>query len=137
MHDAFIAAVLTNGEDVQRVVHLGRRFTATQRTALQWHDPICGRKGCTNRLRLEYDHFDDWAHTHTTRVTAAKRFCHPCHELKTRGWTVSAPDAHGQCTFTPPDRTSVAGAAADAVAAQRSRRRRGTRTEQPPLPDTG
>ena len=68
LDDAFIAVVLTKGEDVQKVVHLGRRFTATQRTALQWQDPICARQGCSNRLRLEYDHFEDWADTHTTRV---------------------------------------------------------------------
>ncbi len=102
MDDAFVAAVLTNGDDVQRVVHLGRRFTATQRTALQWQDPVCARNGCTNRLGLEYDHFDDWAHTHTTRVDAAKRFCRTCHRLKTTGWHVSPPDTDGQCTFTPP-----------------------------------
>ena len=102
MDDAFVAAVLTKGEAVQRVVHLGRRFTATQRTALQWQDPVCARKGCTNRLGLEYDHFEDWATTHTTRVDAAKRFCRACHRLKTTGWRVSLPDDDGQCTFTPP-----------------------------------
>ncbi len=117
MGDAFIAAVLTNGDDVQRVVHLGRRFTATQRTALQWHDPICARQGCSNRLGLEYDHFEDWATTQTTRVPAAKRFCRACHQLKTAGWHVSPPDTHGQCTFTPPGRAPT--------------------TTQPPLPDTG
>ena len=110
LDDAFVAVVLTKGEDVQKVVHLGRRFTATQRTALQWQDPICARKGCSNRLRLEYDHFEDWATTHTTRVPAARRFCHPCHQLKSAGWQVSEPDANGQCTFTPPDLTAVADA---------------------------
>jgi hypothetical protein len=135
LDDAFVAAVLTKGEDVQKVVHLGRRFTANQRTALQWQHPICARKGCSNRLGLEYDHFEDWADTHTTRVPAAKRFCHPCHELKSRGWRVSEPDADGQCTFTPPDRRSVADAAASAVQAQRRRRR--AAGPAPPLPDTG
>jgi hypothetical protein len=117
MADAFVAAVLTRGEDVQRVVHLGRRFTATQRTALQWHDPVCARKGCGNRLGLEYDHLEDWAATHTTRVPAAKRFCRGCHRLKSTGWHVSEPDADGQCTFTKPERAPTA--------------------TQPPLPDTG
>lgn len=129
MDDAFLAAVLTKGEQVQRVVHLGRRFTATQRTALQWQNPICARKGCTNRLGLEYDHFEDWAHTHTTRVEAAKRFCRACHRLKTIGWVVSPPDGDGQCTFTPPDQASVADAARTAVTAQRARR-----TPPPPEP---
>jgi hypothetical protein len=134
--DAFIAVVLTKGQDVHKVVHLGRRFTATQRTALQWQDPICARQGCSNRLRLEYDHFEDWADTHTTRVPAARRFCHPCHELKSRGWRVSQPDADGQCTFTPPPwHDEVAEAAAGAIRAQR-RRRRAT-GPAPPLADTG
>jgi hypothetical protein len=83
-------------------VHLGRRFTSEQRTALQWLDPICARKGCSNRLGLEYDHFEDWADTHTTRVEAAHRFCKGDHRLKTLGWLVSEPDEDGQCTFTPP-----------------------------------
>ena len=100
--NAFLAAIVTKGTEITKVVHLGRRFTSEQRTALQWRDPICARKGCDNRLGLEYDHFEDWADTHTTRVDAGRRFCPPCHRLKTLGWTVSDPDADGQCTFTPP-----------------------------------
>ena len=102
MANAFLAAVVTKGTEITKVVHLGRRFTSEQRTALQWRDPVCARKGCANRLGLQYDHFDDWAHTRTTRVAAAKRFCPPCHRLKTIGWHVSTPDTNGQCTFTPP-----------------------------------
>ena len=135
LDDAFLAAVVTKGDDVQSVAHLGRRFTAKQRTALQWQDPICARKGCSNRLRLEYDHFDDWATTHTTRVPAAKRFCHPCHELKSHGWQVSGPDHNGECTFTPPDLRDVATAAAAAVQARRRRTR--TNGPAPPRVDTG
>jgi hypothetical protein len=135
MDDAFVAAVLTKGEDVQKVVHLGRKFKSTQRTAMQWQDPICARKGCSNRLRLEYDHFEDWADTHTTRVPAAKRFCCACHRLKSTGWRVSDPDENGECTFTPPDRTAVADEAAKAIRAVRRRPRASGLS--PPLPDTG
>ena len=102
MENAFLAAIVTKGTEITKVVHLGRRFTSEQRTALQWRDPICARKGCDNRLGLEYDHFEDWADTHTTRVGAGRRFCSSCHRLKSRGWKVSEPDADGQCTFTPP-----------------------------------
>jgi hypothetical protein len=102
MDDAFLAAIVTKGTEITKVVHLGRRFTSEQRTALQWRDPVCARLGCDNRLGLQYDHFEDWAHTHTTRVEAGRRFCPPCHRLKTLGWNVSSPDADGQCTFTPP-----------------------------------
>ena len=102
MDNAFLAAIVTKGTDITKVVHLGRRFTSEQRTALQWRDPVCARKGCDNRLGLQYDHFEDWAHTRTTRVDAGRRFCTPCHRLKTLGWNVSEPDTNGQCTFTPP-----------------------------------
>jgi len=92
-------------------------------------------QSCTNRLGLEYDHFEDWATTHTTRVEAAKRFCPACHQLKSRGWRVSQPDANGECTFTPPDLKTVADAAAHAIQARRRRTR--TTGPAPPLPDTG
>ena len=135
MGDAFLAAVLTKGDDVQKVVHLGRKFRSTQRTALQWQNPICARKGCANRLGLEYDHFEDWATTHTTRVGAAKRFCHPCHQLKSRGWRVSEPDDTANAPSPHPTSTTVADAAASAVQARRRRTR--TTGPAPPLPDTG
>ena len=130
MDDAFIAAVLTKGEDVQKVVHLGRRFNATQRTALQWQDPICARKGCSNRLRLEYDHFEDWANTHTTRVRPPSGSATPA--------TSSSPAAGGSPTPTPtasapsphPPPTQIADAAATAIATQQ-RRRRHHRTRTP------
>ena len=109
MQDAFLAAVLTDGTEIHQVVHLGRRFKSLQKTVLQWQDPICARKGCSNRLGLEYDHFEDWALTHTTRTTAAKRFCHTCHGLKSSGWIVSEPDADGQCTFTAPPKPTARG----------------------------
>ena len=137
MDNAFLAAVVTKGTEITKVTHLGRRFTSEQRTALQWRDPVCARKGCDNRLGLQYDHFEDWAHTHTTRVGAAKRFCTPCHRLKTIGWHVSAPDTNGKCTFTPPlasatpppgGSTVVTGLADAAHAALRSRRNALART---------
>jgi hypothetical protein len=113
MRDAFLAAVVTDGTEIGKVIHLGRRFKSEQRTVLQWQDPICARQGCSNRLGLEYDHFEDWALTRTTRTTAAKRFCHSCHALKTVGWIVSEPDAEGQCTFTAPPKARAAGRALD------------------------
>jgi len=116
MGDAFVAAIFTKGDDITKVVHLGRRFTATQRTALQWQDPICARRGCTNRVGLEYDHFEDWATTHTTRVEAGKRFCRACHRLKTTGWTVEPPDTDGQCHFSEPDPAAQLAAARQAAA---------------------
>jgi hypothetical protein len=113
MHDAFLAAVVTDGTEIGKVVHFGRKFKSMQKTVLQWQDPVCARLGCSNRLGLEYDHFEDWALTHTTRTTAGKRFCHDCHALKTAGWTVSEPDADGQCTFAPPPSATARGTPLD------------------------
>ena len=103
MNDAFIAAILTKGEDVTRVVHLGRQFTAKQKTALQWRDPECCVKGCTNTLRLEYDHDTGWANTHTSQVDDADRLCHTDHKKKTAGWYLAAADPTGKRPLLPPD----------------------------------
>jgi len=46
MQDAFLAAVVTDGVDIRRVVHLGRHPTEMQRTALQVRDPCCVIPGC-------------------------------------------------------------------------------------------
>ena len=100
--DAFVAAVLTNGTDICSVVHLGRRHTALQRTALQWRDPECARRGCANTVRLEYEHREDWAHTHATKVTASDRLCHDDHKLKTEhGWMLV--EGTGKRPMVPPD----------------------------------
>jgi hypothetical protein len=131
--EAFVAVVLTKGVDVQRVVHLGRRFRAVQRTALQWTDPVCARRGCSNRLRLQYDHFEDWAHTRTTRVWSGKRFCDPCHRLKSSGWIVSSPDADGKCDFRPPPGDAAAALAEAVDHAVTVRRARAAGREPPAL----
>ena len=102
MQDAFIAAVLTDGEAVTTVVHLGRKFTAKQKTALQWRDPECCIEGCTNTVRLEYDHDTGWAKTHTTTVDDADRLCHGDHKKKTAGWYLTAANANGKRRLIPP-----------------------------------
>jgi hypothetical protein len=87
LDDAFVAAVLTKGTDIRKVVHLGRRPTALQQTALQWRDPTCAVDGCPNRLGLEIDHNTGWCHTHTTELDDLAPLCHHHHWLKTyEGW---------------------------------------------------
>lgn len=100
--DAFLAVVLTKGTDICSVTHLGRRHTALQVTALQWRDPECTRLGCANTVGLEYDHRDDWAHTHVTRVDQSDRLCHHDHKLKTeQGWMLE--NGSGKRRLLPPD----------------------------------
>jgi hypothetical protein len=101
MHDAFVAALLTKGTDICSVVHLGRRFTALQRTAQEWRDPECAVLGCHRSGRLERDHRDDWAHTHETRFESSDRYCSIHHDLKTtEGWMLEA--GTGKRRFLPP-----------------------------------
>ena len=85
MNEAFLALLVTRGKDVCTVVHLGRQFTEVQKTALEWRDPECVVRGCHGTVRLERDHREDWAATHTTRVWSADRLCHHHHLLKTQG----------------------------------------------------
>jgi hypothetical protein len=73
-----------------------------RRTALQWQDPTCARRGCGNRLGLENDHLDDWALTHTTRTVSGKRWCRACHRLKSSGWIVGPMGDDGKHDLYPP-----------------------------------
>jgi len=86
---AFLAAVVTKGVDVLSVAHLGRQFTAHQRTALEFRDPECTVLGCNRTIGLERDHRTNWADTHVTRVDDADHLCQHHHDLKTyNGWAL-------------------------------------------------
>jgi hypothetical protein len=146
MDNAFVAAVLTRGTEITKVVHLGRRFTSEQRTVLQWQDATCARRSCGRSLGLEYDHLEDWARTRTTRTTSAKRWCRACHRLKSAGWTVGPPDANGKHDLLPPagsgrtigdDERDVDEQLADAVARARRVREAGELVGAAPLFDSG
>jgi hypothetical protein len=84
------------------VVHLGRRPTALQRTALQWLSPSCTREGCGHSARLQIDHDIDWAVTHTTRLDSLDLLCDHDHDLKTRfGWALE--EGNGKPRLLPPE----------------------------------
>ena len=85
--DPFLAAVVTDGVDVQSVVHLGRRPTSVQQTALEFTNPVCSRADCGRSARLEADHRLDWHHTRHTRLDELDLLCGADHDLKThQGW---------------------------------------------------
>jgi len=66
-------------------VHLGRKATALQRTALEWlSGGECSIEGCTSPARLEIDHVADWADTKVTRLGDLAMPCGHHHDLKTR-----------------------------------------------------
>ena len=63
--DAFITSVTTKGTEIDKVIHLGRKPTVLQKTALEWFSAgECSTVGCTNPARIEIDHVADWADTH-------------------------------------------------------------------------
>jgi hypothetical protein len=99
--DAALAIVLTKGQDVVNVTHLGRRSTAHQLTALEWSQPRCAVIGCPRRARLEIDHRLDWAQTGHTKFTELDRLCSDHHDLKTyESWQLTT--GAGRRPMVPP-----------------------------------
>ena len=99
--DPFLAAVVTRGEAVVGVAHLGRRPTANQQTALEWLYPTCAVEGCSAVAWLENDHREDWAKTHRTVFDLLDRLCTHHHDLKSLdGWGLV--EGRGKRPFVPP-----------------------------------
>ena len=88
--DAFLAAVVTRGNDVATVAHLGRQPTAFQRTALEWLNPTCAAEGCHTGVRLEADHRVNWSKVALTQLANLDLLCAHHHDLKTySGWALA------------------------------------------------
>jgi hypothetical protein len=82
--DGFLEIVLTKGVDVRNVVHLGRRATAIQRTALLERDGYrCTGDRCDQQHGLEIDHIKGWAITRTTTLDDLQLRCRWDHRQKT------------------------------------------------------
>ncbi|HVF13196.1 MAG TPA: DUF222 domain-containing protein, partial [Acidimicrobiales bacterium] len=100
--DPFLTAVVTRGQELLGVAHLGRRPNALQQTALQWLYPSCANEACSAQARLDYDHRLDWASTHFTVLDLLDRLCSHCHALKTRhNWSLV--EGRGKRALVPPD----------------------------------
>jgi hypothetical protein len=101
---AFIAGIVTHGTDIVALRHLGRRPTALQRTVLEWETAgTCAVEGCTNNVRIEIDHVDPWAHTHTTDIDQLAGICVHCHRRKTHhGYTLGPRLPTGKRHLHPP-----------------------------------
>ncbi len=98
----FVAAVITKGEQLTGVAHLGRAPTAKQQSALEWLYPTCAALGCCATARLERDHRLDWADTHVTMLDWLDRLCSHHHDLKTRkNWMLV--DGRGKRAFVAPE----------------------------------
>jgi hypothetical protein len=102
MTDAFVAAVLTDGTDITKVVHLGRKATALQTTALQAAGIRCQRLGCGRTEGLQLDHRADWSRTKQTEIGELDWLCRYDHSLKTLyGWQLEP--GTGPRRLHPPD----------------------------------
>jgi hypothetical protein len=100
--DPFLTAVVTKGQKLVGVAHLGRRPNALQQTALQWLYPSCANQACSAQARLDYDHRLDWSRTHFTVLDLLDRLCPHCHALKTRqNWSLV--EGRGKRALVPPE----------------------------------
>jgi Domain of unknown function (DUF222) len=100
--DPFLTAIVTKGEEVVGVAHLGRRPNAHQQSALEWLYPTCAAEGCNSVAFLENDHREDWAKTKFTVLELLDRLCGHHHDLKTaEGWALV--EGRGKRAFVPPD----------------------------------
>jgi len=100
--DPFLAAVVTNAQQLLGVAHLRRRPKRAQQTALEWLYPVCANEACNALTFLENDHRADWADTHITVLDLMDRLCNHDHDLKTRcGWALV--DGAGRRAFVAPD----------------------------------
>lgn len=99
--DPFVAAILTRGQTLTGVAHLGRAPSAHQHTALEWLYPSCAVEGCAAQAHLQVDHRLEWSKTHFTALDLLDRLCAHHHNLKTRNnWALV--DGTGKRTFVAP-----------------------------------
>lgn len=87
--DAFLKAVLHDGVDIHRVVHLGRRPPAEILTALRIGAPpsfegaVCAEEACERRYHLEMHHVDPVANGGATTLDNLRFECPPHHRERT------------------------------------------------------
>jgi hypothetical protein len=103
--EAFAVALIEDGCDVRRVVHLGRRVTALQRSALEARGYRCEVPGCEVTWGLEIDHDQDWAFTRVTTLDDLSWKCGYHHHERTHlGARLTGPV--GDRTWIAPDGTT-------------------------------
>ncbi len=85
--DAFLKVVLHDGVDIQKICHVGRKYTAELRTALDLGPvPDFTGKACTeckSTVGLERDHEVPVARTGRSSISNVVSRCHRCHAEKT------------------------------------------------------
>lgn len=88
---AYLKLFITDGVDVQSVVHHGRAIPAHVLSALDERDPVCVVPGCTAARGLEVDHWQvPFAEGGPTALWNLAKLCRHHHDLKTyRGWELT------------------------------------------------
>lgn len=99
--ESVLKLVITKGQDVLNVTHLGRGPTIAQRVALWCSQPTCSVEGCP-RTFTQIDHRDDWHRVRETRLENLDRLCTFHHRLKTTQDWALVPGT-GKRAFVPPD----------------------------------
>jgi hypothetical protein len=101
--DAIVHLILTRGQAVAGVVHLGRGPSAAPKIALLWTQPMCSRAGCEQPwTRTQVDHRTPWARAPETTLENLDRLCPHDHRLKTHhGWALV--HGTGRRDMVPPD----------------------------------
>ncbi|MCB1031613.1 MAG: HNH endonuclease, partial [Acidimicrobiales bacterium] len=100
--DPFIAAITTNGTDIQKVVHLGRGLNTHQRTAIEAMGLRCSNIACNQTIALQIDHRDPWTTNNQTVLDNQDPLCPKCHNHKTHhGWNLEP--GKGPRKFLPPE----------------------------------
>jgi hypothetical protein len=107
MGDAFVVALLKDRVGVRDVIHLGRKVTAHQRSALEARGVQCEVPECSATHGLEIDHLTGWTNTHTTELDDLVWLCAHHHDQKThRGARLTGPP--GTRTWHPPPPNATA-----------------------------
>ena len=92
--DAFVKAVIRDGDDIRLVHHFGRTINARLRTALDLVESTCAVPRCDNP-RLEYHHLDRHADMGPTSWWNLGRPCTGCHHLATHdGYRLAGTPGH-------------------------------------------
>ena len=89
--DAVVKAIITKGQAVTNVTHLGRRATEAMVAAMQLANPGCSNSTCDNDRFVQLDHRLGYANVGRTRLDELDLLCSHCHGLKTNSnWQLVA-----------------------------------------------
>lgn len=81
--DAYVAAILTDGDDIRKVVRVGRDIPAKLEMALRERDQCCVVPGCGEVYDLQVDHVVEMERGGPTTLYNLCRLCSWHHYLKT------------------------------------------------------